>query len=355
VGGGPPNSAGDDFSTVAGGQANRIANSGSVGSAIGGGISNLVGVSSSYATIPGGLRNQANGPNSFAAGTGAIANHPGVYVWADASDPAEFASTFPNSYLIRAANGVGINTPTPQATLHVKGSARVTEQVIIDQRIEVAGAAKFKSAEVTESLIVSNKFVFGPGTISPEQFTRQLALDSIIPAGTIVAFGGDSSKVPEGWLLCDGSALDKDNPAYARLWSMIGASWGSGAGISGGARFLPVATEPGKTDFNLPDLRGIFLRGVNGTRQGDYSDVSGRTNLLAGSNINGVGSFQRDELRSHTHTFQRSAAFSAGAPRNAIFSDNAINITEFEAGRINPYGGAETRPNNAAVNYIIKL
>jgi microcystin-dependent protein len=61
-------------------------------------------------------------------------------------------------------------------------------------------------------------------------------------SGSIVMFAG--SVAPEGWLLCDGSAVSRET--YASLYSVIGDSYGSG---------------DGSTTFNLPDLTGRVLIG----------------------------------------------------------------------------------------------
>lgn len=62
------------------------------------------------------------------------------------------------------------------------------------------------------------------------------------PAGAIVAYGG--STAPDGWLLCDGSAVSRTT--YADLFAVLGTAHGAGDGT---------------TTFNLPDLRDRFVRG----------------------------------------------------------------------------------------------
>lgn len=102
---------------VAGGLHNQV--SAFVGT-IGGGTHNRV--SGPGGTVPGGNGNDASGYNTLAAGTQAQALHDGAFVWAD-NHYADFASTAPNQFLIRAGNGVGINTTSPRGMLHVEGSA----------------------------------------------------------------------------------------------------------------------------------------------------------------------------------------------------------------------------------------
>jgi len=135
VGGGWDNVASDQRATVAGGAKNQATawcstvgggheNKASAGnSTVGGGVSNIA--SGSYATVPGGLSNTASGSSSLAAGRRAKAEHEGSFVWADSTD-ANFVSTDPNQFLIRASGGVGIGTTNPSTQLHVSGDVTIT-------------------------------------------------------------------------------------------------------------------------------------------------------------------------------------------------------------------------------------
>ena len=61
-------------------------------------------------------------------------------------------------------------------------------------------------------------------------------------AGLIAFFAADTA--PTGWLECDGSAVSRTE--YADLFAHLGTDFGAG---------------DGSTTFNLPDLRGEFIRG----------------------------------------------------------------------------------------------
>ena len=58
----------------------------------------------------------------------------------------------------------------------------------------------------------------------------------LIPVGGLMPYAGSTS--PEGWLLCDGSAINRTT--YANLFALIGTTYGSGNGT---------------TTFNVPDMR----------------------------------------------------------------------------------------------------
>ena len=153
IGGGFANRVTDDAGTVAGGQGNRAGNDAGLasdrphatvsgglnnsatnaGAVVGGGSDNTA--SGMNAAVPGGALNQAGGEFSLAAGrrakvrdavqSGAPAGDRGTFVWADATD-ADFTSTAPNQFLLRAGGGVGINTSAPASALDVNGTATVT-------------------------------------------------------------------------------------------------------------------------------------------------------------------------------------------------------------------------------------
>ncbi|MGI8965936.1 MAG: tail fiber domain-containing protein, partial [Limisphaerales bacterium] len=75
--------------------------------------------SGSYSTAMG-QNTTASADYSTAMGYLAKANHKGSFVWAD-SQNANFASTAPNQFLIRAGGGVGIGSAvTPNGALHLR-------------------------------------------------------------------------------------------------------------------------------------------------------------------------------------------------------------------------------------------
>ena len=147
--------------------------------------------------------------------------------------------------------------------------------------------------------------------------------------GTISAYGGNTA--PTGWLLCDGTAVSQTT--YADLFAVIGCNFG----CSGG-------------NFNLPDLRGRFLRGRDGGALRD-PDSGTRTSMNTGGNTaDNVGSVQVDELKSHTHSYTTNS-----------WTDNDQDGSGPGSGMgwptgqsVGATGGNETRPVNAYVNWIVK-
>lgn len=181
------------------------------------------------------------------------------------------------------------------------------------------------------------------------------AVDDSLPVGTIIAWGGQTSSIPKNWTLCNGRVMSKT--AYPDLFAALGTSWGSS----------------GADKFNLPDLRGRFLRGDDaGT--GRDPDAKKRVPSFPGGNAAGVGTIQLDSLQNHTHD-QTTHSHSVGAHPQMIYvaggalgpacGYSGTTITTSENANIlgaTHYGtksaisaGEESRPKNAAVNFIIKV
>ncbi|EJF88056.1 hypothetical protein ME1_00820 [Bartonella vinsonii subsp. arupensis OK-94-513] len=88
------------------------------------------------------------------------------------------------------------------------------------------------------------------------------------PSGTIGVFAMQS--LPSGWLLCDGKAYSRSD--YSDLYNAIGTRWGG---------------SDSWTKFNVPDLRGVFLRGVDDDRKIDP--------------WRSFGTLQNDSIKTHDH------------------------------------------------------
>ena len=188
----------------------------------------------------------------------------------------------------------------------------------------------------------------------PSSPYSEVAYNAILfPAGMVSPFAGPVENIPTGWLLCDGSEISRTE--YANLYNAIGVCWGVGDGA---------------TTFNLPDLRGLFLRGVSG-ESGNDPDVAERLvlNDNGGNTGNNVGSYQGDAIRNitgtvaaHDLTDNASIPEVAGAFYNFWTgyrdakngADGGNYGFGFDASRVVPVGN-DNRPKNAYVNYIIKF
>lgn len=102
-----------------------------------------------------------------------------------------------------------------------------------------------------------------------------------VPTGMIAPFAG--TVVPAGWFLCAGQAVSRTT--YAALFTALGTTYGAGDGTS---------------TFNLPDLRGRSVFGVDNMGGSTANRVTGGTSGITGTTLGAVGGDER--LHGHTHT-----------------------------------------------------
>jgi microcystin-dependent protein len=181
--------------------------------------------------------------------------------------------------------------------------------------------------------------------------------DNGVPAGTILPFAGPKSKIPFGYLACDGATYNTSD--YPVLFNVIGASWG-GSG----------------SQFKVPDLRGMFLRGVSEGSNVDEDKASRAAIATGGNSGNDVGSVQTEGTKSHNHSGTTSTDGNhthdwkhgtegddsgsggsnneftlAGGTTTDVMTTNGDHSHTFTT---SSSGGNETRPDNAYVYFIIK-
>lgn len=160
---------------------------------------------------------------------------------------------------------------------------------------------------------------------SNEKFALKTELQKAIPVGSYLLYSSNSN-TPEGFLRCDGSALDKTT--YSALFAVIGYTYGK----SGDKFLLP----------NFAD--GKFMRGTGG-------------------NAATLGTAQGDAIRNITATLLSHTIFYSvsGAVRRTRGKDNSYNIQDSHAdsglildASIQVPTANENRPYNMAVVVLIK-
>jgi len=162
-----------------------------------------------------------------------------------------------------------------------------------------------------------------------------------VPAGSVFTFA--TSTVPSGYLECNGAAVSRST--YASLFSSISTTWGTGDGSS---------------TFNLPDLRGQFVRGWDNSAGVD----SGRS----------FASSQTDQNKQHTHSVTDPGHFhTTNVDNSNLFPANggvtigfggaggypATNFGQMSTTTtgisLANQGGTEVRVKNYALMYVIKF
>lgn len=130
-----------------------------------------------------------------------------------------------------------------------------------------------------------------------------------LPIGSIVPFSGTlnvESFKSDGWLYCNGNSISRTD--YAGLFDVIKENYGAGDGTS---------------TFNLPDLRGTFLRGVSGASTND-PDAAARTPAASGGNTgDNVGSVQSYATQKPTNPFVTNQAGEHSHSVDHIPNDNS--------------------------------
>ncbi len=175
-----------------------------------------------------------------------------------------------------------------------------------------------------------------------------------VPSGSVFCMA--VATVPSGYLECNGAAVSRST--YSVLFAVIGTAYGTGNGSS---------------TFNLPDLRGEFVRGFDNGRGVD----SGRS----------IASSQSSQFGQHNHNVSASSSSSVTDPGhqhsmsvgffNSVNSGGALSFKDAgTSNRINTNttgisvststsisqsnrGGtsnsSETRPRSIAMMYVIKF
>jgi hypothetical protein len=127
-----------------------------------------------------------------------------------------------------------------------------------------------------------------PGTVQANEFI------GAVPQGSIMAF--NLLSCPAGWTLADGTS-------------------------------------------NTPDLRGMFIRGLDDGSAGNDPEAP-----------RALGSIQDDDFEEHSHTLTYSNVLIGGGGTGVSAMQGTIRNRETEL-----TGGDETRPRNVALIYCVKL
>jgi hypothetical protein len=180
--------------------------------------------------------------------------------------------------------------------------------------------------------------------VTPAGLASAAAL--FVPPGAVLPFA--MNVVPSGWLAANGAAVSR--ALYPALFAAIGTLYGVG---------------DGSTTFNVPDLRGYFVRGSGtnadgtaagtfGTKQADdfKSHKHPATNSSDGEH--------KHTYNSHSATFNLQGGSSGGAVQNIMRNPDSNGQTSTVGNHshtitMTETGGTETRPKNIALLYCIKF
>jgi hypothetical protein len=153
--------------------------------------------------------------------------------------------------------------------------------------------------------------------IEPKEISQPTRTTTNFPVGSVIASYLSTQqmrvKFKDEWVLADGRDVSTNTEFYKTT---------------------------GKT--KLPDLRGMFIRGLNYGRNDEYRDPDDKRV---------VGDYQPDAFQKHQHgiatagVWGRSFKGENGDPKTAYKADGDTKYT----------GGEETRAKNVALYYYIKI
>ena len=201
----------------------------------------------------------------------------------------------------------------------------VTSPKIADASVTTA---KIADANVTTAKIAD-------GAITTSKFAGGLS----IPVGAVFYFAANSA--PTGYLTCDGSAISRTT--YADLFAVVSTTFGIG---------------DGSTTFNLPDLRGEFIRGFDAGKGTDSGRTFGSTQGQATAAPSTA--FTTNTAANHTHTIPFAVSSGGLGPTYPTISTGPGGLTKISTDAAGGHshtitgGDAETRPRNIALLPCIK-
>lgn len=211
-----------------------------------------------------------------------------------------------------------------QIIAHISpAAATVLDDTTVGAMLVTMGGAPLASPALTGTPSAPTA---APGTNTTQLATCAFALANGLPVATVIHVA--QSAAPSGFLKANGAAVSRTT--YADLFAAVGVMFGAG---------------DGSTTFNLPDMRGEFVRGWDDARGID----SGRT----------LGSAQSDALKAHLHAMDADGRLVAKRFGSDSFDARSIAaaVDDFNYGgdqNTGNTGDTETRPRNIALLACIK-
>jgi len=218
---------------------------------------------------------------------------------------------------VNSGSPISVVKPTPTGTAMLTGNEVVTGSVI---------GVTYYSTTGQFQLVTNNT-------------------NASAPAGQVATYAMNSC--PTGWIPADGSAVSRST--YSVLFSNIGTTWGIGNG---------------STTFNVPDLRGVFVRGTGTNATGSSTGAVGQA----------VGTYAADTYLNHSHTATSTDAghvhtFSSFGTGNIAGAGSSYTLpNSYSTGStgsstavitttvaVSTTGSTETKPKNYGVLYCIKF
>jgi microcystin-dependent protein len=169
--------------------------------------------------------------------------------------------------------------------------------------------------------------------------STKLASGAAVPTGSVFYFAASSA--PSGYLEANGAAISRTT--YADLFAVVSTTYGSG---------------DGSTTFNLPDLRGEFIRGFDNGKGTDSGRTFGSSQTDSTALPNNP--FGTSDPGNHNHSYTQlnyvASITDDGPDQFAAYSNPSGSNTSSNGAHTHTItgGDSETRPRNIALLPCIK-
>jgi microcystin-dependent protein len=263
-----------------------------------------------------------------------------------------------------AANTMGFSTAGTQRVGISNAGLDMLNALPI--RFQDSSGAPFVSLQ-SPSALSGNVALTLPASITNGGFLQtdgsgNLSFQIVAGVPTSAVFCVAVATVPTGYLECNGNAVSRTT--YAALFAIIGTNYGTGNGSS---------------TFNLPDLRGEFVRGFdNGKGTDSGRSIASSQSAQNASHNHSISASGTTSTQSLTGTASKiSETFTTGStsgvlgrgsnqtgsftpsgvdssPTGTLTIDASHNHTVSVSGTSGSQG-SEARPRNIAMMYIIKV
>ena len=177
------------------------------------------------------------------------------------------------------------------------------------------------------------------------QYNGIVGTFQLIPAGSIIAYGGYSGTAPDGWLLCDGSEYNVNQ--FPALYAAISVTYGN--------------PNPGYT-FRVPNLKGrvIVQRDASNIKFDTMGETGGEeTHTISLSEMPQHNHGITDSGHMHTsvhHSGSKAATLSGGAAADNLSGSSNTSLA-YTGITINDAGSSAAHNNlqpYLVMSYIIK-